>query len=252
MMRTGAQIIQSDLASARWNGIPIAETAQALHDPLVRLAPVARLVGLAADEELFSQGSPVRHCYRVETGCIRSVRLMEDGRRLVDRFLLPGDLLAFDADGRHDVGAEAVGGATLSRLPIQSVTDLAARDVAFARFLWSAAAEEVRAAHRHGLLLGRKTAMERVATFLRDLAFRMPADGNERMLALPMGRADIADHLGLTVETVSRTLTQLRHDGLISVQQGSIGIRNAGTLAELTGDVEIQTRAAQRRSLTHH
>jgi len=251
-MRTSAQIIQPDFARARWNRLPIAETARGLDDPLARLATTVRLVSLAADEELFAQGSPVRHCYRVESGCVRSVRLMEDGRRLIDRFLLPGDLLAFDADSRHDVSAEAVGAATLSRFPIQAVTDLAAKDAAFAHYLWSNSADEVRAAHRHGLLLGRKTAMERVATFLRDLTGRMPVEGKDHVLTLPMGRADIADHLGLTVETVSRTLTQLRHEGHITVQQGSIGIRNAGTLAELTGDADIQTRTAQRRNLTHH
>lgn len=251
-MRTTAQVIQPDFAAARWGSLPVAQVTRSQGDPLGRLDPVTRVVSLAADEELFAQGSPVRYCYRVESGCVRSVRLLEDGRRLIDRFLLPGDLLAFDAGDRHDVSAEAVGCATLSRYPIQAITDLAARDVTFARYLWSTTAGEVRAAHRHGLLLGRKTAVERVASFLRELAHRIPTEGTDHTLALPMGRADIADHLGLTVETVSRTLTQLRLDGHITVQQGSIGIRNAASLADLTGDTELPSRAAQRRSLTQH
>lgn len=94
--------------------------------------------------------------------------------------------------------------------------------------------------------------MERVASFLRDLARRIPSDGEEQMLTLPMARADIADHLGLTVETVSRTLTQLRQDDCISVHHNSIGIHHAEALAELTGDAEMMTRAMHHRNLTRH
>lgn len=218
---------------------------------LVKLRQSAMIVTVAADEELFDQDSPAGYCYQLVSGCLRTVRLMEDGRRLIERFLLPGDLLGFEDAHRHDVAAQAVCPAVLDRFPLQAITSLAERDAEFARFLWGAATAELRAGRVHGFLLGRKTATERVASFLFDLDTRMSAKA-PAVIPLPMGRSDIADYLGLTVETISRTLTQLQLAGVISVRPGAIGIRNAAALAALAAEPVAAIGVGNRPNATRH
>jgi CRP-like cAMP-binding protein len=129
------------------------------------------------------------------------------------------------------------------------VQDLADHDIGFAGFLRRVSAVELGGARGHALLLGRQTATERVAHFLHIMGQRLARHGAH--IILPMGRADIADHLGLTVETVSRTLTRLRLDGVISVAPHVIGIRDAHALRALSGEPEammpVPTRAGGMR-----
>lgn len=250
-MSSKAQLIRPNFPSPDGMAhVPTAHT-NVPENPLGRLDHAALAITVAADGELFDQDAPVRHGYHMTSGCLRTVRLMEDGRRLIDRFLLPGDLLGFAAGTHHDVSAQAVTPTTLRRTPIQAIINLAEHDTVFARFLWHVAAVELRAAHDHALLLGRQTAIERVANFLRDMAARLPNVAAGRF-SLPMGRADIADHLGLTVETVSRTLTQLRCQGVIAVELGRISIREGATLAALAGAADTCPHIDPRQSWARH
>ena len=244
-MSATAQIIQPSFAAPRWTVTIPPMPFGAPTNPLAQLDQIAMAVTFTADAEIFDQDSLVRHCYQITSGCLRTVRLMEDGRRLIDRFLLPGDLLGFAAGTHHDVAAQSVTASTLRRYPVQAVATLAERDADFACFLWQTATAELRAAHDHGLLLGRKTATERVASFLKDMAARIPLTNEfvPGQMALPMGRADIADHLGLTVETVSRTLTQLRCRSVITVLPGKIIVRNQVLLAGLAGEADVHPSA---------
>ena len=224
---------------------PIQSIIQNLHPPAVpakagpmedraalsRLRAAPALVTLDAQQELFAQDDPVRHCYEVVSGCLRTVRLMEDGRRLVGGFLMAGSLLGFEARALHDFAAQAVCPTTLRSFSHTEVATMAASDPGFGQFLWHHASDALRQEHEHMLLLGRKTAMERVASFLRDMAVR--AGSNEGgQVPLPMCRADIADHLGLTVETVSRTMTQLRRARVIDILPARIVIQNRTALAD--------------------
>ena len=224
---------------------PIQSIIQNLHPPAVpakagpmedraalsRLRAAPALVTLDAQQELFAQDDPVRHCYEVVSGCLRTVRLMEDGRRLVGGFLMAGSLLGFEARALHDFAAQAVCPTTLRSFSHTEVATMAASDPGFGQFLWHHASDALRQEHEHMLLLGRKTAMERVASFLRDMAAR--AGSNEGgQVPLPMCRADIADHLGLTVETVSRTMTQLRRARVIDILPARIVIQNRTALAD--------------------
>jgi len=224
---------------------PIQSIIQNLHPPAVpakagpmedraalsRLRAAPALVMLDAQQELFAQDDPVRHCYEVVSGCLRTVRLMEDGRRLVGGFLMAGSLLGFEARALHDFAAQAVCPTTLRSFSHTEVATMAASDPGFGQFLWHHASDALRQEHEHMLLLGRKTAMERVASFLRDMAAR--AGSNEGgQVPLPMCRADIADHLGLTVETVSRTMTQLRRARVIDILPARIVIQNRTALAD--------------------
>jgi CRP-like cAMP-binding protein len=186
----------------------------------------AIVIGAERDAELVPQNGPSGFCYHVLSGCVRTVCLLEDGRRQIGEFLFPGDLLDTDLV----FGAETVTAVTLRRIPRAAIEARAGADPSFAARLRTHAAHQIRAARARCLLLGRKTAVERVASFLLEMAGRCP-DGADGAIALPMGRTDIADYLGLTTETVCRALTEMRQGGLIRVQRTSIMIVSHAGLA---------------------
>ncbi len=176
------------------------------------------------DQSIYAEGEPATFCYRILAGCVRMVRLMEDGRRQITEFLLHGDLLGLDTLEAYDLSAEAVIPTVLRRYTRAAVDALADRDAAVARGLRGFAALRLYRAWDRMTLLGRKTAMERIASFLLEMTARIPRAGHDHM-TLPMGRADIADHLGLTTETVCRVLRCLRQDGTIGSSRGVDGAR---------------------------
>jgi len=164
---------------------------------------------------LFRQGEPVRLVYRILSGAVISYRLLSDGRRQVTGFHLPGDFLGLEAGVEHATTTEA-----LSRVDALAMerTELAGRavtDVGLARALWQVTVRAFRRSEDHALLLARQGATERVAAFLLDFADRM---GWPEIMDLPMTRQDIADHVGLTIHTVSRTLSQLQAQGMVEAR----------------------------------
>jgi len=193
------------------------------------LDPLALTVRADRDEEIVAQGDPAGYCYLVVSGCVRTVKLMEDGRRQIGEFLFPGDLFGWEALDEHDFAAEAVTPVTLRRYPRRNLEGRADHDRDFARRLREIAAGQLRAGRERMVLLGRKTASERIASFLLEMAGRMSANGRAS-IELPMGRADIADYLGLTIETVCRGLTQLRRHGTITVERANIVICDRSAL----------------------
>jgi len=203
--------------------------------PLEALEPSASTLCVEKDREIYSQGDPAEFSYRILSGTVRTVKLMEDGRRQVAEFLLPGDFFGGDGLDDHDLAAEAVSAVVLRRYPRRAVEALADRDADVARRLRGLASAKLRAAREQMMLLGRKTAVERIASFLSDLAARLPNSRDGR-IALAMGRADIADHLGLTIETVCRTLACLRRDGVIEIAREAVSIRDARSLHALACD----------------
>lgn len=184
----------------------------------------------ARGDKVVGQGDPAKYCYLVLSGCVRTVRLMEDGRRQIGEFLLAGDLFGWEALGEHNFGAEVVTPATFLRYPRQQLEALAWRDPALAARLYALAAGQLRADRERMVLLGRKTAVERVATFLLEMAARLGADAGD-WVDLPMSRTDIADYLGLTIETVCRGITYLGRQGIITVKRSGIAIRDRRALA---------------------
>lgn len=164
----------------------------------------------AKDSEIYSQGDAVEFLYRVVSGVVRTTRLTCDGRRQVGDFYYPGELFGLEPGPDHQFAAEA-----LSDCIVQSVRRSAVRaaagDIELDRAILEATRREMARLQEHVLLLGRKSAREKVAGFLMNLAQRQ-ADGSG---LLPMGRQDMADYLGLTIETVSRMLTQLQGDSIV-------------------------------------
>jgi CRP-like cAMP-binding protein len=168
---------------------------------LAALDRIGTLVTLRRDQALFQEGDAARYCYKVLTGAVRSCRLLADGRRHIGEFLLPGDYIGLELDDNYRFTAEAVSDATLMRYPRQTVDRMAQQQPRLGRCLLDRICGDLFAAQSQMLLLGRKNAVERLASFLLSMAER---SGSGDRLSLPMTRSDIADHLGLTTETVSR------------------------------------------------
>jgi CRP-like cAMP-binding protein len=209
-------------------GIAVAGPGATPPTSLAPLEPQASELRVERDDEIFAQGARSRYCYLVLSGCVRTVRLMEDGRRQIGEFLFEGDLFGWDTRGEQDFAAEAVTPVTLRRYPRHGLDLLADRDRDFARWLRELSSDRLRAGREHMFLLGRKTASERIASFLLQMARRVHA--SRVAIELPMGRADVADYLCLTIETVCRGLTQLRQRGTIAVDRTHIAIRDRHAL----------------------
>ena len=174
-----------------------------------------RLIGVTMqvmrDQEVFGEGEPADYVYKVVRGAVRGFRVLSDGRRQICDFYLPGDIFGIERDAEHRIAAEAL---TDTILIVCRRSSLGHDDGPTARNLWGLALIELRRSQDHALTLGRRSAGERVAGFLVDMAERI---GDGEHVQLPMSRQDMADYLGLTIETVSRTLTQLQVSGLIQL-----------------------------------
>ncbi len=164
------------------------------------------------DEEIYGEDEPAEYVYQVIRGAVRTYKLLSDGRRQIGTFLLPGDVFGLESGTNHRLAAEAIIDTTVRLVKRRSLEQAAGTDVQVARKLWTMTAGELRHAEDHMLLLGRKNAMERVANFLLEMDRRLAVAG---MMALPMCRRDIGDYLGLTLETVSRALSQLHGEGVL-------------------------------------
>jgi len=184
----------------------------------------------AAGEEIYAQEEEADLLYQVITGAVRTSRLQSDGRRQIGDFYYPGDLFGIEAGPEHRFSAEALNDCEILVLKRSAIHQNGADGGALERQLWAATGRELERTQEHLLLLGRKTAAERVATFLLDVSRRFSGE----FTSLPMGRQDMADFLGLTIETVSRMLTQLQGDNLVEFSGSRrFRIKNTGALSRL-------------------
>jgi CRP/FNR family nitrogen fixation transcriptional regulator len=184
----------------------------------------------ARNAEIYGENEPAEYLYKVVSGAVRTYKVLNDGRRQIGAFYLPGDIFGLEVGDMHTFSAEAIVASKVLVIKRSILVTLAARDNEVARKLWTMTAEELQRVQAHILLLI-KTAQERVAGFLLEMAARLPVS-NE--VDLPMSRQDIADYLGLTIETVSRTLTQLENTAAIAVPTSRrIVLRNRAALNRL-------------------
>ncbi len=180
--------------------------------------------------EIFGEDEPAEYIYKVISGSVRTYKVLNDGRRQIGGFYLSGDIFGLEFADEHTLSAEAITDAKILVIKRSAITALAQRDAAIARGLFVLTGRELRQAQQHVLLLV-KSAQERVASFLLEMAARGSA-GNS--IELPMSRQDIADYLGLTIETVSRTLTSLESAAAIEVPTSRrIVVRNRSALNRL-------------------
>ena len=173
---------------------------------------VATEFSYGKDEEIYGEDEPAEYIYQVVQGSVRTYKLLSDGRRQIGAFHLPGDVFGLESGSSHRLAAEAIVDTTVRLVKRRSLDQAAGTDVNVARKLWTMTAGDLRHAEDHMLLLGRKSAMERVASFLLEMDRRLAITG---MMALPLCRRDIGDYLGLTLETVSRALSQLHSEGVL-------------------------------------
>ncbi|MBW8816010.1 MAG: helix-turn-helix domain-containing protein [Caulobacterales bacterium] len=184
-----------------------ARPATALSDAFERLGS---RMSYGRDEEIYAQDDEAEMLYRVVRGVVRTSRLTVDGRRQVGDFYYAGDLFGLEPGPDHRFAAEALTDCEI-HLVRRSAVRAFAGDAELDRAILEATRQEMERLQEHVVMLGRKSARERVASFLMSLAQRR----EETHVDLPMGRQDMADYLGLTIETVSRMLTQLQGDDIV-------------------------------------
>ena len=170
---------------------------------------------LSAGQALFHEGDPATRVFTLTRGTLKLYKLLADGRRQVTGFLHPGDFLGISVDDEHAFSAEALEDCLLCWFPRNRFDHFIEEHAAMERELYRMAAHELAAAQQQFVLLGRKTAMERVASFLVSLARQTSHPGERNVVRLPMSRSDVADYLGLTKETVSRVISALKRDRVI-------------------------------------
>jgi CRP/FNR family nitrogen fixation transcriptional regulator len=180
--------------------------------------------------EIYGEGECAEYVYKVLSGSVRAYKVLSDGRRQITAFYLPGDVFGIETGTDHSHSAEAIDKASILVVRRSSLFNTAERNGEVARQLWSITAAELKRSQNHALLLI-KTAKERIAAFLLEMAERLMGRG---CVELPMSRQDIADYLGLTIETVSRTLTQLSAGSIIQLLASRrIVLRNPSQLNAL-------------------
>ncbi len=173
-----------------------------------------------AKEHVFREGDAVTHVYQVEAGHVCIYKMLSDGRRQVIDFAYPGDFIGLGAMHEHGCNAQATSRARIRLMPVVTLRQVMRDDALLGMKLYEAISRELLAARELLMTVSQRTAMERVASFLVALSRRNARRGEDpREFVLPMTRNDIADFLGLTIETVSRTFTKLRAEGLIDLAQ---------------------------------
>jgi CRP/FNR family nitrogen fixation transcriptional regulator len=187
----------------------------------------------ARNIEIYGEDEPAEYLYQVISGAVRSYRTLDDGRRQIGAFYLPGDIFGVEAGDVHLSSAEAICDAQVLVIKRSAVMARAEHERDLAKQLWTLTVCELRRVQEHSLVLI-KSAEERVAGFLLEMAGRKP--GVAGGIELPMSRQDIADYLGLTIETVSRTFTQLAQSGTIALESSRrVVFRNHAALNRLNG-----------------
>lgn len=238
------------LANIAIDSRPAARTAPAGHlpqyskptrptAPIFERAATATVRRLEAREHVFCEGDPRTHVFQVDEGAVVIYKVLPDGRRQVIGFAYPGDLLGLGSSGEHVFNAQAACNAKVRCLSSHALEDAATRDASLALKLYKAVSLELSTTRNLLISIGQHSALERVASFLTTLQARLrenDPEANDSIIHLPMRRSDIADFLGLTIETVSRTFTKLRMMRVIDITHGTeVHVLDEGKLSRLAG-----------------
>lgn len=203
-------------------------------DELLTFDHVVQHRGFPAKTVLFDQGSKADFVFSVSDGTIRLFRLLPDGRRQIIGFAIKGDFLGVAMDEVHEYSAEAVDQIRVCRIPRVTFAAMLDEKPHLLKKLHQLAGREIHNSQEQIVLLGRKNAEERVAAFLLSFRERLAKLATRSVtIPLPMSRQDIADYLGLTIETVSRTISKLARDKLVVVVPDGIRILDVERLVSL-------------------
>ncbi|THK36202.1 Crp/Fnr family transcriptional regulator [Ensifer sp. MPMI2T] len=221
--RTGAMCSQA---------LPVADLSS-----LFARRPVERF---APGQPVFWEGDEATHIFEVADGMLRALRLLGDGRRIIVGFLRPGDLLGVSLKERYLYTVEAVSAVELRRFPRRRFEDEVARHSHLQQQLFSRLRDEMTAAQDQAVLLSRRSAEEKLANFFLMMR-RNENCTRTAVVDLPMTRLDIADYLGMTIETVSRTITKLANSGVIAPpERRSVTVLKMETLRSLADGDESE------------
>jgi len=202
----------------------------ASHELTDALEMMGAPMSFVRNAEIYGENEPAEYLYKLVSGTVRTSKILNDGRRQIGEFYMPGDIFGLEMGNDHSFSAEAITDAKVIVIKRSAVEALATRDNDVARQLWATTGRELQRMQDHILLLI-KTAQERVAGFLLEMAERIKSTTE---VELPMSRQDIADYLGLTIETVSRTLTILENSATIALPSSRrIVLRNPAALRRL-------------------
>ena len=212
------------------------------HQSLDDCLQQATLRRLEAKEFVFIEGDPANHIYQIEVGAVSLFKILPDGRRQILGFAYPGDLIGLGLQGEHIMNAQAIKRGRVRSMPLAVLHQIATTDPSLSFLLYQAVAEELAATRDLMMTTGHRSAGERVAAFLTALSRRNERNGGQgNVIDLPMTRVDIADYLGLTIETVSRTLTKFRTKGFIDLPQSTrIVVRDMMGLQKLAKGEETR------------
>ena len=216
---------------------PRQPAAQLPNGPLPRSRPRAEVIALmgtvmpfARNSEIYGENEPAEYLYKVISGTVRTYKVLVDGRRQISAFHAPGVVFGFVIGDEHTFSAEEFTDCKIAVIKRTALMAAAARDNEVARYMWGLTTRELQRAQAHTLLLI-KGAQERVATFLLEMAEQVPTRGT---VELAMSRQDIADYLGLTIDTVSRTLNKLGKTATIELSSARrIVLRDHSALSRL-------------------
>ncbi len=196
-------------------------------NPLATLGTIAHF---ERNNTLFSEGDAAEYSYRVVSGAVRLSKMMSDGRRQIAEFALPGDFIGINWRDEHAMTAEALNDVSVVAYAKGRLDRLSDESREIRAELFDNLRHDLWAAQNHLVILGRQSALERVAGFLLQLMDRNKS-GERSRIDVPMTRQDIADYLGLTIETVCRMLTKLKSAGVIAIpDRHTIAVRNAAAL----------------------
>jgi len=202
-----------------------------------RLQAIVTRTHFERGQTLFSQGESAEHIYALVAGVVACSHYLDDGRRQIIAFLFPGDYIGMTTETRYNYSAEAVTEGEYCRFPREQFIRLLTEFDDFEQHCLREVTNELAEAQKHVLILGQKDATERVASFLLMLDERENRYGAHDDIELPMMRADIADYLGLTIETVSRSISKLRKSGVIAAPNAHlVRILDADRLREMASD----------------
>ena len=236
-MHTHSAIARSTIHAdaARLSAMPVRHIQRGAYDAGRSLDQQMLLMGATMsyprNSEIFGENEPADYLYKVISGSVRTSKILSDGRRQIGDFYLPGDIFGLEFADTHALSAEAVSAAKVLVVRRSALNALAERDASVAAQLFALTGRELRRAQERIVLLI-KSAQERVASFLLEMSERLTLDN---AIELPMSRQDIADYLGLTIETVSRTLTSLESAAAIEVTARRIRLCDRGALNRMNG-----------------
>ena len=212
---------------------PDSKPAPLSDEDLKALHKIGSRMHFARGETIFNEGDSAEYAYKIASGTVRLCKHMPDGRRQIAQFLFGGEFFSFMDLQEHSFSAEAVNDVVLLCYPQKQIERLGEERLTLRKRFASLLTRRVRDIQNHLVMLGRQTAKERVAAFLLHVIEHTGIDKNG-VMELPMSRQDIADYLGLTIETVCRVLSAMKRNGLVDIPNlHQLVIRKPAVLAEL-------------------